>query len=130
MLISVTKGFPGELNPCVGEKLSVGAPHTNPHDGTSDTAVGQHSRQGHRAYEALRTEHSEPSGAYDRERDSARFGQPLDIHVPCADSRCGEPPDRSPPQRCLCDEQRPLRVQELSPLSERERRELLRDVGR
>ena len=117
MFVGITKRLAGELHPRVGEKLSVSAPDADPDEGALNAALAQHPRESDRASEALWTEHAESGGAGDREGEPPRFRHPPDIHVLGTDSRGGELANRLSPQRCLRNEQGPLRPQEFSPVT-------------
>jgi hypothetical protein len=118
VFVGITKRLAGELHPRVGEKLSVGAADADPHEGALNAAFAQHSRESDGASEALWTEHAEPGGAGDGEGEPPRFRHPRYVHVLGADSRGGELANRLSPQCCLRNEQGPLRLQELSPLTD------------
>jgi len=118
MFVGITERLAGEFHPSVGEKLSVGPPDTDPDEGAMNAAFAQHSRESDRASETLWTEHAESGGAGDGESEPPRFGHSRYVHVLGADRRGGELANRLSPQRCLRNEQCPLRLQELSPLTD------------
>ena len=82
MLIGVAERLSGQLDPRVGEKLSVSAPNPHANQRPSYPTSLQHSRERHRANEALRPEDSEAGGPHHSERKAAclrkagRIGDP------------------------------------------------------
>ena len=73
VLVGIAERFASELDPGVREKLT--ARPTDPYadDGTTNPALGEHARQRDGSNEALWAEHTESSGANDRQCQPSRL---------------------------------------------------------
>ena len=122
MLIGISKGLPRELHPRVREELAILPPNAHTDDSAVYATRIEHSRQGNRTDETLRSEDAKSGSPEDRQSKSSRFRQARRIGGFDACGRRGQRPHRATTHHRLGCEERPLRLKQLSPIMEGERR--------
>jgi len=129
VLVSVTEGFAGKLHPRVREEFSVLPSDSHANQSASDPVRGEHSGKGQRPHEALGAEYAEPRGTHQREGETASLWETCRIRIAASRGWSGERPHRPRPQHGLRNNEGPLRLEQLSPVSWRQPRELAGDAG-
>ena len=129
MDVDVAKRYSVELDPGVGIELVRRPPHAYPDHGTGDTP-GPHD-SGHRdgSDETTGTEKPEPGGMRNGSGDALRFGESGNVawlrRLGDRNRQCA---DRSRADDRVRNEQRPLRLNEVAPLGERQRADASREA--